>query len=106
MGESDMKAILLGEMDNVATAIDDVPAGSKITIVNGSNELHLIVSELIPFGHKAALHDIPKGSPVVKYNEVIGTAVADIQRGQHVHVHNVVSNRVNAQPRTLPTKEA
>jgi altronate dehydratase small subunit len=101
-----MKAILLGETDNVATAIDDVPAGSELTVVNGTNELRVVVTDPIPFGHKAALHDIPKGSPVVKYDEDIGTAVVDIRRGQHVHVHNVVSNRANAQPRALLTQEA
>jgi len=33
------------------------------------------------------------GDPVVKYGEVIGYATTGIRPGQHVHVHNVRSDR-------------
>ena len=42
-------------------------------------------------GHKFALWNIARGQPVIKYGEPIGEAVADIGRGEYVHVHNVVS---------------
>jgi altronate dehydratase len=44
-------------------------------------------------GHKFALQDIEKGADVVKYGEPIGQTTARIARGEHVHVHNVVSHR-------------
>jgi len=47
----------------------------------------------IPYGHKIALTDIPKGEAIVKYGEQIGIATTDIRAGQHVHVHNVESTR-------------
>jgi len=47
----------------------------------------------IPYGHKIALTDIPKGEAIVKYGEHIGIATTDIRAGQHVHVHNVESTR-------------
>jgi len=43
--------------------------------------------------HKLASKDIKKGEPVVKYGEHIGIAGRDIQKGEHVHVHNVESHR-------------
>jgi galactarate dehydratase len=43
----------------------------------------------IPFGHKIALRDIPKGDLVKKYGQVIGVASAPIAGGEHVHVHNL-----------------
>jgi len=48
----------------------------------------------IPTGHKLAVKEIRKGDHVVKYGQVIGTATQDIGLGDHVHVHNVMSNRM------------
>jgi len=42
-------------------------------------------------GHKFALEDIEKGEAVIKYGEPIGQSTEKIARGEHVHVHNVVS---------------
>jgi altronate dehydratase small subunit len=36
---------------------------------------------------------IAKGEPVLKYGAAIALATSDIAEGQHVHVHNVASNR-------------
>ncbi len=47
----------------------------------------------IPYGHKIALVDIPKGAQVTKYALSIGSALEDIKAGDHVHIHNVESNR-------------
>jgi altronate dehydratase small subunit len=47
------------------------------------------VLEAIPFGHKVAIMDVPEGTYVCKYGEVIGRATAEIEAGRHVHVHNV-----------------
>lgn len=44
----------------------------------------------IPAGHKLATRDIAKGSPVRRYNQIIGFASQAIQRGEHVHSHNLV----------------
>jgi altronate dehydratase small subunit len=44
-------------------------------------------------GHKFALDPIAQGEPVRKYGVVIARAMAPIEAGQHVHVHNVESNR-------------
>lgn len=46
----------------------------------------------IPAGHKAALCDIKKGEPVIKYGFPIGNAKEDIKAGEHVHCHNLKSS--------------
>lgn len=40
-------------------------------------------------GHKYALCDIAKGEPIIKYGFPIGTASENIQKGEHVHNHNL-----------------
>lgn len=40
-------------------------------------------------GHKYALTDIQKGESIIKYGYPIGTASADIKRGEHIHSHNL-----------------
>ena len=40
-------------------------------------------------GHKYALIDIKKGEKVIKYGYPVGTASADIKRGEHIHSHNL-----------------
>jgi altronate dehydratase small subunit len=36
---------------------------------------------------------MPPGVEVIKYGKVIGETTAEIQTGEHVHVHNVDSKR-------------
>ena len=55
--------------------------------------LSVTLLDVIPFGHKFGLTRIKSSSPVTKYGEKIGEATADIQPGQHVHVHNVGGTR-------------
>ena len=47
----------------------------------------------IPIGHKVALADIKKGDTIWKYGEDIGRAIANIKKGDHLHVHNVKTKR-------------
>ena len=80
--ESSERQILQGTVqleatDNVATALRPLKADEKD------------VAEQIPRGHKIALSDIHKGDEIIKYGQLIGYASQDIQRGQHVHVHNL-----------------
>lgn len=87
------KAILINEKDNVATAIAPLKEGSTVSLeVQGHKEKIRLVSS-IPMGHKFALRKIERGEDVVKYGEPIGQTTASISRGEHVHVHNVVSHR-------------
>ena len=85
------KAIVLNVKDNVATAIADIQKGAVVTVeVHGRPEAFTLPSS-IPSGHKFALYDLKEGEAVIKYGESIGRATGDILRGEHVHVHNVIS---------------
>lgn len=47
----------------------------------------------VPIGHKVALVDVKTGDTVIKYGQDIGKAVANIAKGEHVHVHNLKTKR-------------
>jgi altronate dehydratase small subunit len=78
--------------DNVAAALGDLAAGTRVR-VPGTSADEVVVRQNIPFGHKLALRAIVSGAPVLKYGEVIGLASQDIAPGEHVHTHNVDSQR-------------
>ena len=75
--------ILLNPQDNVSVARAVIPAG---TVLPGSN---VVARDEIPSGHKISIQPIEAGQPVLKYGQVIGTASAAIQPGEHVHLHNL-----------------
>jgi altronate dehydratase small subunit len=82
--------LVLDERDSVAVATRELAAGDVLVFRGGT----LQVVDSIPVGHKLALEPLPRGCAVKKYGEVIGTATVDIAPGAHVHVHNVVSQRL------------
>jgi altronate dehydratase small subunit len=89
---------LLHPNDNVATALVDLAPGTVVERASQpdpspAGQERIEVRSAIPFGHKIALVAIGRGQPVIKYGEVIGLATADIAPGEHVHVHNVESQR-------------
>ena len=77
--------------DNVATMLDDAPAG-QVTILGQESESHISITEPIQLGHKVALHDIQPGEAIIKYGVLIGRASIPIQRGSWVHLHNCRSD--------------
>jgi altronate dehydratase small subunit len=86
-------AIVMDPKDNVATLLSDVEPGEVVQVRLGEQSREENIKESIPFGHKFALKRIPKGENVVKYGEIIGRATQDVDKGYHVHVHNVESLR-------------
>lgn len=88
-----MRAIAITEKDNVATALDDTKAGEIVTVHQGELNRDIKVKDAIAFGHKFALRQIDVGEDIIKYGEIIGKATAKIQPGEHIHVHNVESQR-------------
>ena len=79
--------------DSVAMALEDLSTGTRVEVVREGRVRLVALLDPIPFGHKVALAAISQGDPVVKYGEVIGLASRDIAEGQHVHVHNLESQR-------------
>jgi altronate dehydratase small subunit len=87
---------MMNSKDNVATALEKLEAGVPATVILPSQKgfKEVTPDKTIPTGHKLAVKQISKGDQVVKYGEVIGNATQDIKLGDHVHVHNVMSNRM------------
>ena len=65
-----------------------------LCVVTHDNSSFKLKSKMdVPIGHKIALQDIKKGDTVWKYGQDIGKAVADVKKGEHVHVHNLKTKR-------------
>ena len=89
--KNSINSILIGETDNVATAIVELVRGDI-----GRYRVHgeiagIAITEAIPQYHKFAVCDIKQAEYVRKYGEIIGQASRDIAKGAHVHVHNLAS---------------
>lgn len=87
-------AKLIDACDNVVVAIYEIPENKTARYLNkAEQEEHLTVLDAIPIFHKIARTDIAKGSPILKYGQVIGIAKTDIPAGTHVHTHNVADKQ-------------
>lgn len=72
--------IKVNEKDNVAIAVDKISAG--VEIMN-----RIFTTEEIPQGHKIALCDIAKDSPIIRYGVELGYAINDIKKGAWINEH-------------------
>ena len=75
--------------------VEGLKAGTDMlgVVTHDNSDFRMTSRQDIPIGHKVALVDIKKGDTIVKYGQDIGRAVADIAKGEHVHVHNVKTKR-------------
>jgi altronate dehydratase small subunit len=100
------RAIRMNASDNVITTLANLDAGETIQVVSASQEPleQLKALQPISFGHKLAMNRIEKGSNIFKYGEVIGIATQSIEKGAHVHIHNVESARIQM-PKAVRERE-
>ena len=75
--------------------VEGLKAGTAMlgVVTSNNSAIRLKAKMAIPIGHKIALTDIKNGDTVWKYGQDIGKAVADIAKGEHVHVHNLKTKR-------------
>lgn len=90
-----IKFLIHEKADSVGVATVDITAGETATGLYMDTQENLDVEALsdIPLGHKVALHDHKVDDSVIKYGHDIGRVVADIRKGQHVHIHNLKTRR-------------
>lgn len=91
--DSRRRAVRLHANDNVATALQPLAQGETVTVEGGGEALTVTLREAIARCHKFATAPIAGDGAIYKYGEAIGRARSDIQAGQHVHIHNLVSQR-------------
>lgn len=84
------RGILIDPRDNVGIVLDKVFPNERISI----DGKIITALEEIDIPHKIAVADIKPGDDIIKYGAVIGYATDNISIGQHVHIHNVDSERM------------
>jgi len=80
--------IELHSNDDVLIALRDIPADTDL-----DGGIRALAD--IPTGHKVARRALARGTPVHRYNQVIGFASDDIPPGAHVHTHNLAMGEVS-----------
>jgi altronate dehydratase len=85
--------LFLNENDNIAVCLEDLKSGTQIS----QSGFEFEVKNNIPRGHKIATKNIKKDDGIIKYGERMGHATVDIQTGEHVHVHNVLGDRLSSE---------
>jgi (2R)-sulfolactate sulfo-lyase subunit alpha len=82
--------------DNVGVVVVEGLAAETdmlCVVTEDNSDFRLKAKQPTPIGHKIALRDLRKGDTILKYGEDIGRAIADIAKGEHVHVHNIKTKR-------------
>ena len=70
------------------TVIAPLASGDRIAVGGVSVEMPVALA----IGHKVAAGAIRAGAKIVKYGAPIGSATRDIVAGEHVHMHNLMSD--------------
>ena len=84
------KGIQLDPKDNVGVVIQDVAAGEEVDF----GSFTVCARSDVKTPHKLALADLPEGTTVIKYGEVIGYTTSDVKKGDFMHVHNIESEKI------------
>ncbi len=81
--------------DDVGVAVVDIKTDEAVrgVVLADGTTIELKAKSDIPLGHKVALRTIDVGARVVEYGVQIGVATGRIDKGEHVHVHNLRSGR-------------
>lgn len=94
--------VLLNEADNVFVCCKQILMGSKLTL----EDVEVLMTADITVGHKIARKEITKGEKIIKYGVSIGSAVADVAFGEHIHMHNMKSDYIASHTRQSKTGDA
>lgn len=84
------------KVDKVGVVVvEGITAGQALSgwLMEGDETLEITANHNIPIGHKIALGDIANEDTIIEYEHDVGRAVADIGKGDHVHVHNIKTKR-------------
>ena len=87
----EINGILIHPDDNVVTVLRNVAEGEPVTAQGLSDAV--VARQPVELGHKVARRDIAQGEVIYKYGCPMGSATQSIARGEHVHTHNIASDR-------------
>ena len=86
-----LQAALLRPLDDVATALMDLAAGTPVQVANGPVTRTVALRDAIRTGHKFAVRDLARGLRIRKYGEFIGRTTDFVPAGAWVHEHNLAT---------------
>lgn len=86
-------AVAIHPGDSVAVVLRDVAAGERVAVRIDGRIREVTAIDAIALGHKIATVAIAAPYFRTEAPLAIALATSDIAEGQHVHVHNVASNR-------------
>ncbi|MGO4706177.1 UxaA family hydrolase [Microvirga sp. 2MCAF38] len=75
------RTVRLHERDNLVVAVEPIEVGS---LVHG-----IAARERVPRGHKMAIAAVQQGEPILKFGQIIGFALKNVEPGEWLHEHNV-----------------
>ena len=87
-----IEAVMLNPGDNIGVALVNLKPRTEVKIYG--REVWVTLAEPIPYQHKFSVKPIDSGKEIIKDGVVIGKATQDIERGQHVHTHNMTGLRL------------
>ena len=76
-----IQAIRAHQADNVATALEALPAGAAVEVEGAE----IRIRDDVPAGHKFALAGLARGEPVIRFGAAIGHATRAAAPGGNVH---------------------
>jgi len=88
--------IIHDEKDNVGVIVVDkiIPdQNCSCWIMENNKTVQIQSKNEIQLGHKIAMVDLHEGDTILKYGHDIGKVVKSINKGEHVHVHNVKTKK-------------
>ena len=88
--------IIHNEKDNVGVVVIEkvkLNQNCNCWIMENDKSANIESKGDIPLGHKIAMVDLKEGDTILKYGHDIGKVVKNINKGEHVHVHNVKTKK-------------
>jgi altronate dehydratase small subunit len=84
----DPRVVLLSSEDNCVIAATTLETGTAV-LVDGET---VVLRTTIPLGHKLARRALAANEKVLRYGAPIGHVTVDVAKGDHLHMHNLVSD--------------
>ena len=88
--------IIHDEKDNVGVVVIEKVTPNQdcnCWIMENDKSAKIQSKSEILLGHKIAMIDLKEGDTILKYGHDIGKVIKHINKGEHVHVHNVKTKK-------------
>lgn len=86
-----INGLLMNDNDNVVVCTKELNKGDVLQYKINGEEVNLEVMGNIPVWNKIAIRSITQGENILKYGEIIGQSINDINCGECVSHLNVMS---------------